>query len=306
MNLTQCRVLFGCAALCAWLFVVGTSPQIQATPAPTNMLAPDLASATMTIDVWPGLAPGETDFSPGRVVNQTDGVNCLVSDVYRPRLFIYKLNDQRAHPAVLVLPGGGYINLAAVKEGAEIAQWLNGQGFTAAVLYYRVPNNRSGAYQDGQRSLSLLRARAKEFGIDLKRVGVIGFSAGGHLAARLAAADTPRTYKPVDSSDRFGDKPNFTLLIYPAYLTTAHHGTPETAAEVKPHPGMPPTFLVQTQDDPYLDAPTYAHELEAAGVKADLHLYASGCHGYGLHAPLTSPVHAWPDAAAEWLKQFNH
>ena len=198
----------------------------------------------------------------------------------------------------MVCPGGGYSILALDLEGTEIAQWLNGLGITAAVLEYRVPNKRDAALGDAQRALSLLRAQSRAFGIDPHRLGILGFSAGGHLAARLSVGSAVRAYAPMDAIDRANDRPDFTLLIYPAYLLD---GAGRIAPEVKPHSGMPPTFLVQTMDDPYLDAPEYASALEEVGVQTRAAFYAAGGHGYGLRAPKDKPMHEWSDEAAAWL-----
>ena len=166
---------------------------------------------------------------------------------------------------------------------------MNGLGFTAAVLDYRVPNKRDSAYEDACQALSLLRTSAQGLGIDPHHLGVLGFSTGGHLAARLAA-------------NAKGDaRPDFAVLVYPAYLIDKATGSP--APEVRPHSGMPPVFLTQTRDDPYLDAPAYASALQAVGVSAKSAIYDTGGHGYGLRLPRTQAAHAWPGEAAAWLKQ---
>lgn len=243
----------------------------------------------MTIDVWPGLAPGETTRDTG-TSETTDGVTRRTG-ITQPRLLLYPAAGHGPHPAVLVCPGGGYSISAMDLEGTEVAHWLNGLGFTAAVLEYRVPGKRDGAFQDGQQALTLLRSHAKELGIDPHHLGVLGFSAGGHLCARLACASEPSPARP-----------DFAALIYPAYLLDAA-GLP--APEVKPHAGMPPLFLTQTQDDPYLDAPAYAAALRDAGVSTTAAFYSQGGHGYGLRLPPHEPAHAWAAEAAEWLKQQN-
>lgn len=254
-----------------------TLPRAEAAP----------ITAPLTLDVWPGLAPGETTRLPGTVA--TSGGVTRLSDITQPQLLLFPASGKGPHPAVMVCPGGGYAMLAMDLEGTEIAHWLNGLGFTVAVLQYRVPDKREGAFQDGQQALSLLRSRAKELGIDPHHLGVLGFSAGGHLCARLACATGPRPARP-----------DFAALIYPAYLLDAS-GLP--APEVKPHAGMPPLFLTQTQDDPYLDAPAYATALQDAGVSTTTAFYAHGGHGYGLRLPADKPAHAWASEAADWLKK---
>ncbi len=252
---------------------------------PHPRAAPPEAAPTV-IDVWSGLAPGETTREPGK--SETSGGVTRLSNVTQPRLLLYPAAGRGPHPAVMVCPGGGYSMLAMDLEGSEVAHWLNGLGFTAAVLQYRVPNKREGAFQDGQQALSLLRSRAKELGIDPHHLGVLGFSAGGHLSARLACASGPLPARP-----------DFAALIYPAYLLDAA-GLP--APEVRPHAGMPPLFLMQTQDDPYLDAPAYSTALRDVGVPTTTAFYAHGGHGYGLRLPPDQPAHAWAAEAARWLQ----
>ena len=257
-------------------------PRAEAAPPEAAPIA-----APMTIDVWPGLAPGETTRDPGKF--ETSGGVTRLGDVTQPKLLLFPAAGKGPHPAVMVCPGGGYAMLAMDLEGTEVAHWLNGLGFTAAVLEYRVPGKREGAFQDGQQALTLLRSRAKELEIDPHHLGVLGFSAGGHLSARLACASGPRSARP-----------DFAALIYPAYLLDAA-GLP--APEVKPHAGMPPLFLMQTQDDQYLDAPAYATALQDVGVSTTTAFYAHGGHGYGLRLAVDKPAHAWASEAAEWLKK---
>ena len=254
----------------------------------------------LTVDVWPSLAPGETMREVGKTEKSGDILR--MSDVTRPQMLVFSAPGAGPHPAVMVCPGGGYSILALDLEGTEIAQWLNGLGITAAVLEYRVPNKRDAALGDAQRALSLLRAHSRAFGIDPHHLGVLGFSAGGHLAARLSVGSAVRAYAPIDAIDRADDRPDFTLLIYPAYLLD---GAGRIAPEVKPHPGMPPTLLVQTMDDPYLDAPEYASALEEVGVQTRVAFYAAGGHGYGLRAAKDKPVHEWSDGAAAWLLRLT-
>jgi acetyl esterase/lipase len=268
---------------------------VAVTPSQLNQLyrqaqgSVTMATEPTTVNVWPGLAPGETTSSPGRVTDDRSGGVSRLTDVTQPQLHLYPASGTGPHPTVVVCPGGGYGILAADLEGSEVARWLNTLGFTAAVLDYRVPNKREAAFQDGQQALSLLREHAADYDIDPHHLGVLGFSAGGHLAARLAA------------TGQADARPDFALLIYPAYLIDKATGSP--AAEVRPTAGMPPVFLMQTRDDPYLDAPAYAAALQAAGVPAHAVIYDTGGHGYGLRLHADQPAHAWSDEAAAWLKQ---
>ncbi len=258
----------------------------------------------ITINIWNKLAPGETTANPGVITSDHSGNIDRMTEVTFPQLLIYGIDDNKTHPAVLVFPGGGYSILAVDLEGSEIAKWLNSIGFVAAVLHYRVPNNREGAFQDAERAMSLIRAESKKYRINPKEIGVIGFSAGGHLAARLSCEYEKRAYEPVDRIDKVSCRPDFAMLIYPAYLIDGNTGKP--APEVTPHKGMPPMFLVQTMDDPFLDAPAYAKFLEKSGVKTKLCTYEKGGHGYGLRTPADNPLSQWPKEAEKWLNSILH
>ena len=263
---------------------------------------PALSDASPTVvNVWPGPAPGETASQTG--TSKTEGGVTRMTDVTQPQLLVFRPEGKGPRPAVMVCPGGGYGILATDLEGTEVAHWLNGLGYVAAVLHYRVPGKREGANQDAQRALSLLRSRAGEFGIDPKRLGVLGFSAGGHLAARLAAGYAQRAYPAMDAVDQTSCRPDFALLIYPAYLMDKDSGRP--APGVQPQSNMPPMFLMQTLDDSYLDVPAYAKALGAAGVESRAVTYEKGGHGYGLRLPADQPAHAWANEAAAWLRQHT-
>ncbi len=253
------------------------------------------------IQVWPGAAPGETTLEAGHALEDRSGDVTRITGVTSPQLFVYPLDGVANAPTVLVCPGGGYTILAADLEGTEVARWLNSLGFAAAVLHYRVPDNRAGALQDGQRALSLLRAQSSEFGIDPKRVGVLGFSAGGHLAAKLAVCGAQRNYTPVDVVDEQSCRPDFAMPIYPAYLINRDTGLPEP--DVQPIAGMPPLFLAQTSDDSHFCTPAYADALRKANVPCESHVYERGGHGYGLRAAPDVPASQWPADAARWLTE---
>jgi acetyl esterase/lipase len=176
------------------------------------------------------------------------------------------------------------------------------------VLKYRVPARKglerhAAALQDGQRAMSLVRHQAKSRGFDPGRIGVLGFSAGGHLAALLCSGPAERTYPAVDEADTVDFRPSFGLLIYPAYLATK---TNELAPPLKPTDRTPPTFLVQTEDDGVRveSSLVYYQALKNAKVSAEMHLYPSGGHGYGLR-PSASLVSTWPRRAEEWMNALG-
>lgn len=264
------------------------------------LMLPSLGSAApVTINVWPKLAPGETTAEVGKDNGDHGGNILRLTGITCPTLTITRPEGEGARPAVMVCPGGGYGILAVDLEGTEVAEWLNREGYVAAVLHYRVPGKRDGALQDAQRAISTLRANAGAYGIDPKHIGVLGFSAGGHLSVRLACSEK-RTYEPMDDIDKASCRPDFALPIYPAYLAGKDG---RVAADVKPHAGMPPMFLVQTADDPFYCAPAYAKALEEVKVPVKLVVYEKGGHGYGLRAAADKPVHAWPAEAARWIKE---
>jgi acetyl esterase/lipase len=215
--------------------------------------------------------------------------------------------DRATGAAVVVCPGGGYHILAMDLEGTEVAEWLNSLGVTAALLKYRVParqgrERHAAPLQDAQRALGLFRSRAAEWGVDPRRIGVLGFSAGAHLSAVVSTRDTPRTYAPVDAADEVSCRPDFTLLIYPAYLTAQKEGD-KIAPELTITSNTPPTFLVQTQDDSVRVETSvfYYLALKQAKVPVEMHLYPSGGHGYGLRRTRDA-VTSWPQQAEQWLR----
>jgi len=208
--------------------------------------------------------------------------------------------------AVVVFPGGGYSILAMNLEGTEVCDWLNSIGVNCLLLKYRVPGSgpypkSSAALQDAQRVIGMVRLHAGEWGIDPKRVGVLGFSAGGHLAAAISTHYDERVYPRVDAADQESCKPDFAIVIYPGYLAIADKNfafnpdIPVTAA-------APPTFLVQAEDDPVHveNVVEYFMQLKTAGVQTELHVYSKGGHGYGLRST-ELPVTHWPELAAIWL-----
>lgn len=266
------------------------------------------AAATEPILLWPAGAPGENQ-SDDREEQQPlrPGDSTIrITNVTRPTITIYRPEPEKANgAAVLICPGGAYRILAYNKEGTEVAEWLNTLGVTAVVLKYRVPahegrERHDAPLQDAQRALRVLRHRAQEWQIDPDRIGVLGFSAGGHLAALLSTDSVKATYKPGDDADRVNSRPNFALLIYPAYLATKDD---TLAPPVRVDAQTPPTFLLQTEDDGVRveSSLVYYLALKRATVPAEMHLYPRGGHGYGLR-PSKDPVSTWPLRAEDWLK----
>ena len=210
--------------------------------------------------------------------------------------------------AVVVCPGGGYSILAMDLEGTEVCEWLNSIGVTAVLLKYRVPA-RAGLprhvppLQDAQRALGLLRSRAEELKLDPKRIGILGFSAGAHLAAMLSNHHATRSYPTVDSADDVSCRPDFAILVYPGMLVPKERPT-ELSADIQIREGVtPPTFLAMAQDDPVgVENPLFYYlALKQANVAAEMHLYPKGGHGYGLRRT-KDDVTTWPDRVTDWMK----
>src|SRR5262249_48316522 len=212
--------------------------------------------------LWPNGAPGEKgDIGEERdTTKPTDNLIAgkrliRLGNVSKPTISIYRPPpDKDPGAAVLVCPGGAYYILALDLEGTEVCEWLNSIGVTGVLLKYRVPKRaglekHTAALQDAQRAMGLLRKQAPEIGIDPKRIGVLGFSAGGHLAAALSTNYAERTYPIIDEADKLSCRPDFALLIYPGYLTVKEKDD-QIAPELKITKDMPPTFLAMSQDDP--------------------------------------------------------
>jgi acetyl esterase/lipase len=234
-----------------------------------------------------------------------------LGNVTVPTITLYlapKTNNTGA--AVVVFPGGGYSILAMDLEGTEVCDWLNGIGVNCLLVKYRVPASgpypkSSAALQDAQRAVGIVRQHAAEWNIDPQRVGVLGFSAGAHLAAALSTHYDQRLYPKVDAADDLSCRPDFELIIYPGYLAIEEKqfafnpDIPVTST-------TPPTFLVQAEDDTahVENVLQYFEQLRKACVPAELHVYSKGGHGYGLR-PTELPVTHWPELAATWLKTIG-
>jgi acetyl esterase/lipase len=238
-----------------------------------------------------------------------------IENVTRPTMTIYPAQGANSGAAVLVFPGGGYRILAIDLEGSEVCDWLTARGITCVLLKYRVPGTGPGwnpdcrcrripavpmALQDAQRAIGLLRRRAASLGVDPHRIGVLGFSAGGHLVAAISTHAT-RAYAPIDEADRESSRPDFAIALYPGHLWEEPNLT--LAPDIRIGPGTPPTFLLQAENDPVDDVRhslTYYLALKQANVPVEMHLYAEGGHAFGLRRT-AMPITGWPALVEAWL-----
>jgi acetyl esterase/lipase len=232
-----------------------------------------------------------------------------VSNVTDPTLTVYKPASANG-TAMLVFPGGAYKWLSMDIEGSEVCDYFGRAGITCVIVKYRVPQPDAARYQqplqDAQRALGLVRLHAKEWGIDPEKVGVIGFSAGGHLSAAISNNFKERSYKKVDAADEQSCRPNFAVVLYPGYLAAGKDdGT--VSAEVMPSSETSPTFLFQTEDDSARveNSLAYYWALKKAKVLAEMHIYSEGGHGYGLRPKINPVTEVWPKLALKWLESIK-
>jgi len=257
-----------------------------------------------TIKLWPGTVPGETEAKHEPVKTEDiSGDVTRITDITDPALVVFPASAGNNNGSgVVVCPGGGYNILAIDKEGYEIAAWLNKLGFSAFVLQYRVPKKQEGALQDVQRAIRIIRSKADKWNLYPEKLGVMGFSAGGSLSARASTLYDKESYPKVDVMDEQSCRPNFALLIYPAYLDQGENRS--LTPELKVNENTPPTFIFQTADDRLGNSSlVYATALRDAKVSVELHLLPKGGHGYGMR-PGIEAAETWPKLAEIWLKNL--
>jgi acetyl esterase/lipase len=275
----------------------------------------------LVVELWPGTAPDETgNIGPERVrmspeldrkkVEVTESTK-LITAVTKPSITVYRPPaDKQTGTAMLICPGGGYWDLYWQLEGEEVAAWLNSMGITGIILKYRVPRRSDDVQneparrplQDAQRAVSLVRSRASEWGVDPQRIGMIGFSAGGHLAAATATSFEKRTYKTVDDIDQISCRPDFAIPVYSGYLKAK--GKVELAPGLDIPPGTPPFFLVHGGADivsePENSVAMYL-ALKQKGIPVELHIYAGAAHDFGVRKS-DHPYSTWTDSCVRWLR----
>ena len=267
---------------------------------PTWAGEPASLRATTTLPLWPkGQMPGHACAGPERELPSRGDKVIRITDVNEPTIAVFKVpGASNPTPAVIICPGGAYSILAYNKEGTEIAAWLNSIGITGIVLKYRVPGNQDGAFHDVQRALRLVRHNAGAWNISPGRIGVMGFSAGGHLAARLSTNADKATYPRLDAVDEGKLRPDFVVLVYPAYLSQPPG---KISAGLPVADTTPPTFIVHAEDDrTYIAGSRLYHAaLETAKVPTEFFRCATGGHGHGLRSD--KEVKAWPEKCRQWL-----
>jgi acetyl esterase/lipase len=303
------------------------------------------------VPIWPGRVPDPQPVA-GPEVAATTGKEFLVagkpavgvSNVSQPTMTVYSPNGKKnTGVAVVVFPGGGYQDLAIDLEGTEVCDWLTAKGITCLLLKYRVPGDagypktapypKSGPYpespmalEDAQRTVGLVRFHAAEWHIDPHKIGVLGFSSGGHLSAAMSTHFEKRLYPAVDAADKQSCRPDFAVAIYPGHLSLsaaewdANQGARKFVIRKPEHEAMadkqfglnpdipvtkqtPPTFLLQAEDDHVdnvNDSLAYYIALKNAGVPVEMHLYAQGGHAFGLRRT-KSPITGWPQLVETWL-----
>jgi len=272
------------------------------------------------VPIWPGVIPDarpvEGPELSGTVVDSIGRERLVggrpwvyVARVSQPTMTVYSPTGSNTGAAVLVFPGGGYNVLAIDLEGTEACDWLVSRGITCVLLKYRVPCATSGPYrdcptalQDAQRAMGLVRSQAARWHVDPHRIGVLGFSAGGHMVAAMSTHFEKRLYPAVDSADRVSCRPDFAIALYPGHLAVRERSF-ALNPDIRVTGRTPPTFLLQAEDDPVdpvENSLVYHAALRKAGVPAEMHLYAKGGHAFALRRT-SAPITAWPQLVEQWL-----
>jgi len=276
--------------------------------------------------IWPGLPPG------GHAVPDSESIGTApkpvagkpwvyVRNVSRPTLTVYSPQGQNTGAAIIVFPGGGYQILAIDLEGTEVCDWLRSRGITCILLKYRVPNagalwnqlcgcflntKSSLALEDAQRTFGLVRLHAAEWRIDPHKVGVLGFSAGGHLVAAVSTHFEQRVYPVVDAADQESCRPDFAVALYPGHLLIDYEKL-ELNPNIRVTRNTPPTFLAQAENDDVdnvNNSLVYYAALKKAGVSVEMHLFPEGGHSFGLR-PTKDPITEWPQLVEKWLRTIG-
>jgi len=280
--------------------------------------------------LWPGAVPDALVDAQPESAETVEGEHLVagkpwtaIRNVSQPTLTVYSPVKNNTGVAVVVFPGGGYQILAIDLEGSEVCDWLTSRGITCVLLKYRVPNSgphwearchchvtpkQPTALQDAQRAIGLLRLHAAEWHVDPHKIGVLGFSAGGHLVAHISTHFAQRAYKPVDAADNESCRPDFAVALYPGHLSLAENSI-ALNPDIRTHISVqtPPTFLLQNEDDPVdrvEESLSYYAGLKKGGVPVEMHLYAQGGHAFGLRRT-KFPATEWTGLVEKWLRTIG-
>jgi acetyl esterase/lipase len=283
------------------------------------------------LEIWPnGVAPGSENSPAKLTVTERSKVaywpDRAITGITRPNLTAF-VPDKPNGTVVIVGPGGAYARIAIDKESSEMARWLNPYGVTVLLMQYRLPaeghvNGKDAPLQDAQRAVRFVRAHAKEWNLNPQRIGFLGASAAGHMAASLDVQFAKKVYEPMDEADKLSARPDFTLLLYPITsmeTATTHIESRDNLIGKDPSPELikaysplqnivkdaPPTFVVLAEDDPVVppvNGISFCEGLKKAGASCELHTFKEGGHGFGIRDARQLPVSVWPNLAAGWMK----
>jgi acetyl esterase/lipase len=299
---------------------IGVGVMLSATGDPpmtktSQTVPPGKAAGPLVVELWPGSVPGDAGIEgpeKSRVYSsKLVGKTRLITNVSRPTLTVYRPPAAKnTGTAMLICPGGGYHELFWELEGEEVAAWLNSQGMAGIILKYRVPRRPGdvkgapplGPLLDAQRAVSVVRSKATEWGIDPHRIGIVGFSVGGHLALATATSFHERRYPPIDAIDAVSCRPDFAVLCYSGFLKADNRD--EVWPGIRIPPDTPPVFLTHASDDSIADVAhsvVMCRALQRAGVPTELHVYATGEHDFGVRQNDKLPS-SWPQLCLNWLR----
>jgi acetyl esterase/lipase len=281
---------------------------------------PPAADPPRVVDLWPGKPPGDVGIAGeekwlelkvgGKPYEVGGKPTKWRTNVSKPTLTVYRPEKEKdTGISMLICPGGGYHNLGWDVEGEEVAAWLTSIGMTGIILKYRCPRRPGdvrgepplGPLKDAQRAVSLVRTRAKEWGIDPKKIGMVGFSAGGHLVGAACTNFELRAYEGIDEVDQASCRPDFGVMLYSGYFKVKDGLSPT----IRMPAGIPPLFIVHATDDPISEVEhsvTMYLAMKRAGAPAELHVYATGGHGFGVRR-VDHPCAGWTERCTDWLKK---
>ncbi|MES2441918.1 MAG: alpha/beta hydrolase [Pseudomonadota bacterium] len=310
--------------------MIGTALAASILPAAARAAAAAFPEPAFSVNLWPGEAPGLVDRALKDEVLERSKDPAIrdraMVKVRTPRMDVFPAAKPNG-AALLITPGGSYQRVVIDKEGYELAAWLAARGVTALVCFYRLPDQgwadgRNAPLADAQRAMRLIRHRAAEWKIDPRRVGALGYSAGGHVCGELATRHGQKVYEPVDATDAIDSKPLFAAPLYPALamdpFLNPSPGAARPAAPAGPSSwpmldtqvskASPPMFLCHAEDDATLSPDNSVRmraACKAAGVPVETHLFAEGGHGFGLRFTAGKPVAAWPDLLMAWAGRLG-